>query len=358
MASVSIVVPAYKEAQNIPVLVERLYTAFDSSDHSCSVIIVDDDSMDGTVEAVSRLKKKYPVQLHVRTRERGLSSAVLAGFALSKGDIFICMDADLSHPPEKTVEMCDLIEKEGADFVIGSRNVAGGSADSFNLYRKLNAFVSRMLARPLAKTSDPMAGFFAFRSSLYTDQLVSMLNPVGWKICLEILVKMKPENVREIPIVFAERLYGESKLSLKEQINYLVHLKRLYYHKFKGLARFMVFSVVGASGIVVDLTIVFVVTDIAGAPFKYSRIAGIAGAMTTNFILNRYFTFEERPARNIFTSYVSFALVCSLGAALNWYVSMKMHSGFGMHYIIASLTGIVAGTFVNYAGSTLLVFRK
>jgi dolichol-phosphate mannosyltransferase len=358
MVSVTVVVPTYKEAENIPVLVKRLCAAFASSQHNCSIIIVDDNSRDGTQNIVTNLSSEYPVKLHLREKERGLSSAVLAGFERADGEIFVCMDADLSHPPEKVIEMCDIISSGEADFVIGSRNVPGGSADSFNFYRRSNAFLARMLAFPLARISDPMAGFFAFRSQLYTTDLISQLNPVGWKICLEILVKMNPGRVREIPIIFEERLYGCSKLSFKEQINYLIHLKRLYCYKFKGIARFAVFSLVGASGIAVDLGVVYGGVEIVGVPFKFSRIAGIASAMTTNYLLNRFFTFEERPARGFFLAYLGFVIVCSLGALLNWRVSLYFHDVMSLHYMLASLIGIIAGTLINFTGSTLLVFRK
>jgi dolichol-phosphate mannosyltransferase len=355
---VSIVVPTYKEADNIPVLVERIEKSFFRSSYSYEIIFVDDNSDDGSKETVDMLSKLYPVQIHVRENVRGLSSAVLKGFQLATGDVYICMDADLSHPPEKAVQMCDVIFQNDADFVVGSRNLPGGSADSFSLYRRLNAFVSRVLALPLKKISDPMAGFFAFPAKLYTSDLVERLNPVGWKIGLEILVKMNPEKVIELPIVFADRMYGESKLTLREQWNYLLHLKRLYCYKYKVLARFLVFGAVGATGVIVDIGIQILLIRFFDLQFVYARIASILCAMSSNYMLNRFITFEERPPQRLITAYFSFVAICSVGALGNWLLSVYLVSTAGFHYIPATLCGILVGMVFNFVGSSVFVFKN
>ena len=166
----------------------------------------------------------------VRKNEKGLSSAVLTGFGRAAGEILVVMDADLSHPPEKIPSLVLQIIEKKSQFALGSRFVKGGSASHFNFYRKMNAFISKILARPLTPVKDPMAGFFALPKSILKNW--EKLNPLGFKIGLEIMVKCAPKNIVEIPIDFQERIYGESKLSLTEQIKYLVHLKRLYQYKF------------------------------------------------------------------------------------------------------------------------------
>ena len=226
---ISIIVPTFREAENIPVLLEKIDDNMKSSNLPYEIIIVDDDSQDGIVDKIDRLKNNYNVKIVVRKKERGLSSATLTGFRAAAGDILVVMDADLSHPPEKIPELVRPILGNCSQFVLGSRFVGGGSTPYFNIYRKFNAFISKILARPLINVKDPMAGFFAFPKSILKN--IKNINPLGFKIALEIMVKCSPKHIVEIPIHFQERLYGESKLSLKEQLKYLIHLKRLYQYK-------------------------------------------------------------------------------------------------------------------------------
>jgi dolichol-phosphate mannosyltransferase len=227
----SIVIPTFREAPNIPVLLQRLDQALTGHLRPCEVILVDDNSGDGIVEVVGREKAKLELILIVRREvPRDLSRAVVDGLARSRGEYIVVMDADLSHPPETIAAMIAALEKGEADFVIGSRFVPGGGAPHFTWQRRLNAFVSRLLARPLVAINDPMAGFFAFPRRLLRPEI--RLDPIGFKICLELLVKLRPARVCEIPIQFQDRLYGITKLSFNERIKYLIHLKRLFQFKY------------------------------------------------------------------------------------------------------------------------------
>jgi dolichol-phosphate mannosyltransferase len=225
--SVSVVIPTFREAANIAELVERIERAVPNAE----IIIVDDNSNDGTDEVVRKLERAR-VRLHIRTTERGLSSAVIAGCRLASAPIIVVMDADLSHPPEAIPAMLAQLAS-GGDFVVGSRYIAGGSTDSaWTLFRRVNSLSATALARPLTKLSDPMSGFFAMRTADF--RATKDLNPIGYKIALEMLVKGPFRSAREVPIHFADRKRGESKLSLKEQLRYIRHLARLYRFKFLG----------------------------------------------------------------------------------------------------------------------------
>ena len=229
--SVSIVVPTYYEAENIPLLVERIETLRERRGIDLELLIMDDDSRDGTPEVVASLGKEW-VKLRVRKKDKGLSQAVIDGLALARNEVVVVMDADLSHPPEKIPEMLDVLAG-GADFVIGSRYVKGGTQDdAWGLFRWINSKVATLLSRPFTRVKDPMSGFFAFRRSALDHTYP--LNPVGYKIGLELLVKGGFRRIREIPIHFSQRKYGESKLSLKEQLLYLRHLWRLSLFKLFG----------------------------------------------------------------------------------------------------------------------------
>ena len=199
------------------------------------IIFVDDDSKDDIEKIVSTLSTEgLNVRLIQRKDERGLSSAVLRGFSEAEGGILVCMDADLSHPPETIYMMINKIVKDNAEFVIGSRYVNGGSTDhKWTIYRRINSQIATLFAKPFTTAKDPMSGFFAIPEWVYKRG--SCFNPIGYKIALELIVRCKCEKVVEVPIHFTERKYGKSKLNLKEQLNYLVHIKRLMGYKLKHL---------------------------------------------------------------------------------------------------------------------------
>lgn len=227
--SVSVVVPTYHEAENIAALAGRVFAALESASIPGELIIVDDNSNDGTREAVDRLAASHPIRLIVRTDERGLSSAVIRGFQEARHDILLCMDADLSHPPESLPAVVEPIAEGRAEFCIGSRYVSGGRTErDWGLLRRVNSRGATLLARPLTRVADPMAGFFCLRRETFDRATQAGLNPVGYKIGLELLVKARCTRVAEVPITFADRLHGDSKLTFGQQLQYLRHLARLY----------------------------------------------------------------------------------------------------------------------------------
>lgn len=226
----SVIVPTYREAGNIRELSRRVFDSVDASGINCEMIVVDDDSRDGIDSACSSLSRIYP-QLHlfVRKNQRGLSTAVIRGIEESRGNVLLVMDADLSHPPEKIPELYKAI-RQGAEFAIGSRYTEGGyTEEGWSVWRKLNSKIATGMALPLVRVKDPMAGFFAFNRQVYIR--CDSLSPIGYKIGLELMVKGRVQEVVEIPIIFANRKEGKSKLSAKEQANYLRHLGRLYAWK-------------------------------------------------------------------------------------------------------------------------------
>lgn len=224
---VSVVIPTYNERVNLQALVERIFNA--CSGMEVEVVVADDNSPDGTAELAEELGRRFPVKVLRRFRDRGLSQAVLDGFRNAGGDIMGVMDADLSHPPEKIPEMVKALEN--ADVVVGSRMAEGGGVKDWPLARKLISTGATLLARPLTSVSDPMSGFFFIRRRVI-DGVV--LNPMGYKILLEILVKGSYSNVAEVPFVFLDRQTGESKLNMRIQLQYLAHLLKLYLYKVLG----------------------------------------------------------------------------------------------------------------------------
>lgn len=226
--SVSVISPTFREAGNLPELIRRLDQVRAGLAVPFELLIIDDNSTDGTEQIIRNLNRDW-VHLVVRKNVRGLSSAVLEGLRQARHDVAVVIDADLSHPPETIPALVRAIA-DGADFALGSRYVPGGSTDAgWGLFRWLNSRVATLLARPLTSVKDPMSGFFAIRRD--TLARAASLDPIGYKIGLELLVRCRCRTVREIPIHFADRKAGQSKLSIKEQLRYLQHVRRLMAFK-------------------------------------------------------------------------------------------------------------------------------
>jgi len=230
----SVVVPALREADNLRLLIPALSEVLRLAELSHEIIIVDDNSNDGTDQLIEELAVRFPVRLHVRTDERGLSSAVVYGFKRATGDILVCMDADLSHPVSAVPELVSAIKSNEADFAIGSRYVPGGSIDSeWSRMRRLNSRVAGLLARPLTSVRDPGSGFFALRRVDF-ERVASKVNTLGFKIGLELLVKVNPKRCKEVAIHFQDRKAGSSKMKFRQQSEYLIQLMQLAWHRVRA----------------------------------------------------------------------------------------------------------------------------
>ncbi len=231
---VSIIVPTYREEANLRPLVDRVGGVMDSAGPSYEMLIVDDDSRDGTDAAVRELAERYPVRLIVRTGRRDLSLAVLDGLRQARGRFLLVMDADLSHPPEQIPQLIKALEQPPTDFVIGSRYVSGGQTEEgWGVLRRLNSWAATLLCRPLVgRVTDPMAGFFALRREAFEQ--ADPLDPIGYKIGLELMCRCDCRHVAEVPITFHNRVRGHSKLNFEQQARYLVHLDRLYREYRRG----------------------------------------------------------------------------------------------------------------------------
>lgn len=226
---VSIVIPTYNEEGNISQLVDRIHKACKNERISEEIIIVDDNSPDGTADRAIDLSKSFPIKVIIRKGKLGLSSAVMAGFGIAKADMWGVIDADLSHPPEIIPHLIGLIRDKGKDLTVGSRYVKGGGVDEWTLIRKLISKGATLLARPLTKVRDPMSGFFFFRKRILDNV---KLTPKGYKILLEILVKARYRSFAEYPYVFQNREVGTSKLGSKTVLHYIKQLFDLYIYKF------------------------------------------------------------------------------------------------------------------------------
>lgn len=228
----SIIVPTLNEAENIPTLIKSIAN-INFENKKFEVILVDDNSDDGSMLIAQQLHSHYPwLKMIVRKDKRNLSQSILEGFKHAQYPIVLTLDADLSHPPEKIPELLSAITPS-VDMAIGSRYVAGGTIDkNWPLARILSSRLSALAAKIALrlKIKDPLSGFIAIRKETVTSKM-HLLQPRGWKIGLEIIVKCGCKKIVEVPIHFSERTSGKSKLSLSIAMTYFHHLFLLCCYK-------------------------------------------------------------------------------------------------------------------------------
>ncbi len=355
LTPVSVIVPTYREAENMPELLSRLNSLRTARNIDLEVLIMDDNSKDGTAEVIARLGHDW-VKLVTRTENRGLSPAVLDGLRIAKHPVLVVMDADLSHPPEKIPDMILALDS-GQEFVLGSRYVSGARTDEdWGFFRWLNSRVATLLARPFSNATDPMSGFFALRRSDFLR--AKYLNPIGYKIALELIVKCHLENIGEVPIYFADRKLGESKLNLKEQLRYIQHLRRLFIYKFGAWSRILQFLGVGASGTLVNLGVLTALRHI-GASIDVAIAGGIGVSVLSNFALNRRFTFSYARDKSIASQLLGFCVASSVGSLMNFAVTRSVLGTWpAMPLQLAATLGIFSGMFLNFFANRYFVFRE
>ncbi|MCZ7380322.1 MAG: polyprenol monophosphomannose synthase [Candidatus Methanoperedens sp.] len=219
MVEISMVVPTYNESENIENLLRAVSKTLEGYDYE--IIVVDDNSPDGTAGIIQEYAAGVDrIRLLVRSGKLGLGSAILDGFRMAKGNYFLMLDADLSHRPEDIKRLID--NRKGADIVIGSRYIKGGKIIGWPLKRRIISRSAVVLAKNLfrLKVKDPVSGFALYKKEIFERQS-RKLDPIGYKLLLEILVKSQELTVTEIPITFLERKNGQSKLNTDEIINFI-----------------------------------------------------------------------------------------------------------------------------------------
>ncbi|MGA0767816.1 MAG: glycosyltransferase [bacterium] len=285
----SIIIPTYKEAGNIKNLVEEILEYCDRD--SLEILVVDDNSQDGIDEQIRLLYEKgINITLLQRLENRGLATAVKFGMDRANGKYLVCMDADLSHPPAVIPKMIQVLEDQrDVEVVVGSRYVdEGGFAGQWNQYRQWNSKISTMLANLVIHdlgVKDPMSGYFCIRQEVYLR--AAYIKPIGYKILLELLVKCGCSRVVEVPITFRERAKGESKLNLREQMNYLNHLSRLFDFSHPQWSAALKYLIVNVLGVSLMLLLWLILPDLEGVlvPVSLSYLGVIA---TNVFFFGRY----------------------------------------------------------------------
>ncbi len=286
---VSVIIPTYNEAENVPILVRRLENALADVDYE--IIVVDDDSPDRTWQIADELARSQPrLSVLRRTDARGLSSAVMAGFGMARGRTLAVLDADLQHDERILPDLVSAIIDDGAEIAVGSREAPGGSYGDFGPWRRTVSWGGARLARLMLRTpvNDPMSGFFVVSRDRY-EAVINRVNPRGFKILLEFLATGSPPRVVEVGFTFGQRLHGATKLTGSVIVAYIMALIELAGGRFVT-ARFSAYAIVGLSGVVVRGTVLIGIGLFSATPASWWL--AIEAAVLWNYWWNNRFTFN------------------------------------------------------------------
>ena len=324
------------------------------------IVVVDDASADGTAERVESLAHDIPVRVLRRPGRLGLATAVLDGWAIARGDVWGVMDADLQHPPETLTALAAAIH-QGADLAIGSRYVPGGGTSDWTWMRR---FISRsathmaatVLPLKLAAVGDPMSGMFMVRASALRN---APLNPLGYKILLEVIAKAHYNNLVEVPYVFQEREHGASKLGARQYLEYLQHLARLAVGtgQFLGWVRY---GLVALTGAVIDIALFAALVKKAAWPPAAALPVAIEAALLSNFVCSEAFTFRTAQAPafrpGVWGRFARYEWICLTGAVINFLVTL-LWMGQGIGTLSAAAVGVVSGGAMNLLMNVPAIWR-
>lgn len=373
---VSIIIPTYNESQNIVKILKSIGDIIPKN-ILAEAIVVDDNSPDGTGKIVENYLKDfkrvtgYTIDIIHRTAKKGLSSAILNGIQFARGDTIVVMDSDFSHPPQIIPRMLDALRKYRCDIVVASRYIKGGKTNGWPLKRKILSKLATVIAKKGlgVSTADPMSGFFAFKRPIIKGL---KFDAIGFKMLLEILVKTKGATIKEIPYTFTDRQFGSSKVSLSTAIDYAKSVWKLYRYgksvrkqerraSVRFLSKAARFYTIGASGLGVNyLMSLLFVGGIMGLWYIHANIIGIIASMTTNFILNKYWTFEDRDfsTKKTLSQYSKFVGFSSLGAVVQLAMVFFLVEGSQISYPVALILAVLTAAFGNFILNKKWTFKE
>ncbi|MEM0479669.1 MAG: glycosyltransferase [Pyrobaculum sp.] len=339
----SVIIPTLNEAENIAELVQRIDRVL--AGRRYEIIIVDDNSVDGTAEVAEELAKHYPVRVVKRPSRLGLSSAVVEGARFAQFDTVAVMDADLQHPPELLPKLFKIAEK--GCLAVASRYVKGGGVVNWSATRRLISKGATLLARLLLPEArcvkDPISGYFAYRR-----ECISTISPTGrYKILLDVLTQCKPRCAVEVPYIFNKRLRGKSKLGASHILDYV--------RQVMTLARWrpLKFAAVGMSGVAVAWGVLYITSIL---PTSLSIALAIETSIISNYFINRRWTFAERQIP-LLRGWARYHLAVSVGALTSYATTLSL-ALLGVWIYLAYLLGAVAGYLSNYTLSEAYAFKK
>ena len=362
---ISVVLPTYNEARSIEEALRRASEALRNAGEDHELIVVDDSSPDGTADVAEALAKEFPVRVLRRPGRDGLATAVVDGWRIAQGDTLGVIDADLQHPPETLARLASALRSHNADVAIATRaGPGGGSSEEWSWMRRLNSWAARHLAacvlpQTLAEVSDPMSGMFLVRARALGGV---RLEPTGYKILLEVLGKAHYGEVVEVPFMFKARSLGNSKLGMRQSLQYLEHLARLA-RSTGQLRSWIGYAVVGFTGAVVNVAALTYLVERRSWPLGWGLAVAVPLALLNNFLWNWLFTFrrsrasDEEGQSGVLSRLAHYAKVCTFGAALNAISTLLLHWA-GLQLPLASSAGVALGGVWNLFFNVPAIWRS
>jgi len=373
---VSIIIPTYNESENIINILHSIKEIIPKNILT-QTIVVDDNSPDGTGKLVEDYLKNvkkmadHTIEIIHRKAKNGLGSAILNGIQQAKGDTIVVMDCDFSHPPQIIPKLVESIKKYQYDIAVASRYIKGGKIQGWSQKRKLMSKFATLIAKKGlgVNTKDPMSGFFAFKRSIIKEL---NFDAIGYKILLEIIVKTKGVNIKEIPYTFQDRKFGSSKLGIKTILDYYKSVWKLYRYgkplekqekrsSVKFLSKAGRFYTVGASGFIVNYLIsLFFTSGGYDMWYLHATTIGIFASITSNFILNKIWTFGDRDfkIKKTISQYGKFAMFSSLGALVQLGMVYFLVDGNSMAYPLALIIAVITAAFGNFVLNKKWTFKE
>lgn len=356
----SIIVPTFNERENIHELVQRLNACLIGI--RWEVIFVDDDSPDGTARMAQELGiSDRRVRVLFRIGRRGLSTACIEGMLASTAPYLAVMDADLQHDERLLPTMLRVLQQDGLDIVIGSRYIDGGGTGDWDAARQnISRFATRLSTLVLkADLKDPMSGFFMLRRDVFNDAARD-LSGIGFKILLDIFASSpRPLAFRELPYTFSVRQAGESKLDGMVAWEYIMMLLDKTVGRFVPV-RFIPFALIGSLGVVVHMTVLWLLFRVLGFGFAPSQAIGTLVTMTSNFFMNNALTYRDMRLIGwaLLRGWISFIAACSIGAAANVGVSTYLFEGNFTSWTWSAVAGVLISAAWNYAATAIYTWKK
>jgi dolichol-phosphate mannosyltransferase len=345
----TIIVPTFNERDNIETLLARLTAALPAGD---TEIVFVDDSTDDTCEVIRAAAETCPIPITVHHRDEGvggLGGAVVEGMRIAQGEWIVVMDADLQHPPEIVADLVAAGRRDGADLVVGSRYAGGGDRGGLDGgYRRLISGGSTLLTKvifrnSLLRVSDPMSGLFAIRtSSLEVDEL----QPLGYKILLELVVRNRPGRIVEVPYAFQPRHAGESKSSMAEGVRFLKHLGLLRFGEKRG--RMLAFALIGVSGLIPNQLALWALHGVAGMHYLVAAVLANMLAVGWNFALTDTLLYRNRRHRSPAGRFARFFLLGNADLLLRVPALALLVGGLHLGVLVANLVTLVVSFAVRF----------
>jgi len=355
----SVVVPTLNERANVPLLIERLGRVLAGVDWE--VLFVDDNSPDGTAAAVRGIgETDARVRCLRRIGRRGLAGACLEGMLASQARYLAVMDGDLQHDEGSLLAMLEALRAGNCDLAVASRYLDGGSAPGLSKKRARLSHWSVMLVRRLlgVELDDPLSGFFMIRRDAF-EPIASSIASEGFKILLDILAT-KPARLRvvELPATLQQRRYGESKLDVKIALDFAALVTTKLTNGAVS-ARFLLFCLVGSTGLAVHLGVLSIAAELVGLPFGAAQTLATISAITWNFALNNFFTYHDQRLTGwrFLTGLLRFQVICAIGALSNVGIAAWIYQ-YDSRWWLAGLGGALVGTVWNFVVSAAFVWWR